>query len=49
MAIVIKFFCEKLMKVDTRLLNLIPVNDETAAGLFDALETDLAKHGLDMT
>lgn len=49
MAIVIKFFCEKLMKVDTRLLNLILVLDETAAGLFDALKTDLAKHGLELT
>ena len=36
------------MKVDTRLLNLIPVLHETAAGRFDALKTGLAKHGAEM-
>lgn len=49
MAIVIKFFSDKLMKVDTRLLNLIPVIGETAADLFETLKSDLNKHGLEMT
>lgn len=49
MAIVIKLFCEKQMRVETRLLNLIPVLGETAAELFETLKSDLAKHDLEMT
>ena len=43
------FFSEMLQKVDTRLLNLIPVMGETAADLFETLRSDLNQHGLEMT
>ena len=45
-AIVMKFFSEKLLKVDTRLLNLVCVDRETAAELFETMENDLHKHGV---
>ena len=35
MEIVIKYFCEKLLKVNAHLLNLVPVNWETTAELFE--------------
>ena len=49
MAIVINYFCEKLLKVNTRLLNLVPVNGETAAELFETMENDLRKHNIEMS
>lgn len=48
MAIVVKFFSEKLLKVDTRLLNLVRVDGETAAELFETMENDLHKHGVEV-
>jgi large subunit ribosomal protein LP2 len=39
MAIVIKYFCERLLKVNTRLLNLVPVDGETAAEFFKRWKT----------
>lgn len=49
MAIVIKLFNEASKRVDTRLLNLVPVQEETAAALFELLKTDLAKHDVQVT
>ena len=49
MAIVINYFCEKLLKVNTRLLNLVPVDGETAAELFETMENDLRKHNIEMS
>lgn len=49
MAIVIKLFDEEAKKVDTRLLNLVPVQGETAADLFELMKTDLAKHDVQIT
>jgi hypothetical protein len=49
MAIVIKLFDEKALRVDTRLLNLVPVQGETAADLFELMKTDLAKHDVQIT
>ena len=48
MSIVVKYFSEKLLKVDTRLLNLVPVDEETAAGLFETMQSDLGKHGIEI-
>ena len=48
MAIVMKFFSKKLLKVDTRLLNLVGVDVETAAELVETMENDLHKHGIDI-
>ena len=49
MAIVIKLFDEKAKRVDTRLLNLVPVQGEKAADLFELMKTDLAKHDVQIT
>ena len=49
MAIVIKYFCEKLLKANTRLLNLVPVDGETAAELFKTMEDDLRRHNIEMS
>ena len=49
MAIVIKYLCEKLLKINTRLLNLVPVDGETAAELFETMENDLRKHSIEMS
>ncbi|CAB3982791.1 Hypothetical predicted protein [Paramuricea clavata] len=49
MAIVIELFDEETKKVDTRLLNLVPVQGETAADLFELMKTDLAKHDVQIT
>lgn len=48
-AIVIKCFCERLLKVNTRLLNLVPVEAETAAELFETMENDLRKHNIEIS
>ena len=49
MAIVIKYFCEKLLKVNTCLLNFVPVDGETAAELFLTMEDNLRKHNIEMS
>lgn len=49
MAIVIKVFDEETKKVHTRLLNLVPVQGETVADLFELMKTNLAKHDVQIT
>ena len=44
MAIVIQLFDQKAKRVDTRLSNLVPAQEETAADLFELMKTELAKH-----
>ena len=49
MSVVIKLFCEKRMRVETKLLNLVRVLGETAAELFETLKEDLRKHDIEIT
>lgn len=43
-----KIFSEKLLKVDTRLPNLVRVDGETAEELFETMEKDLRRHDIEV-